>query len=168
MKDDAPSVPGARIFTPEVVFEIDEGDKTVLLFELLSIDRPDAPFDAKAAADLLQKPGEVKFDDRQAYAVVRALDNLRDGNRLDGRHELRTVGEALRRRLQLPLVSVSYELDLPGEPGLTPWESYSGRRESGELLLTGNGSQWRIVAVEKRPGDVDLLKCEPWIDPEAE
>ena len=161
------SVPGARIFTPEVVFEIDEGDKMVLVFELLSIKRADAPFDAETAADLLQTPSAqpVEFDDRQAYAVVRALDNLRDGNRLDGRSELLRIREALRGRLQLP--TVSYELGLPGAGDLVGWISYSGPREAGDRLLTHDGSQWRVVSVEKREGQVDLLECEPWIDPDA-
>ena len=158
------SVPGARILIPEVVFAIDDGDKNALVNELLSIDRPNAPFDANKAAQLLQTPSAqpVKFDDRQKYAVLRALDNLRSGNRIDERSELLRIRDALCGALQLPFAN--YELQLPNSTNLT-WTSYSGPREIGDRLCTHDGD-WRVATVEKRQGHDDLLVCDRWVEPE--
>lgn len=157
-------MPGALVRTPDVVIAIDDGEKFTLTGELYSIDRPGVPFDAVGAAELLQTPSAqpVEFDDRQAHAVLRALDNLRYGNRLAGGSELLRIRDALLGLFPLP--SASYELELPGSTGLVGWTSYSGPREIGDRLCTTEGD-WRIEGREDQPSGVVKLICGPFMPP---
>jgi hypothetical protein len=158
-------MPGARIKTPEIVIEIDDEETFLLTGELYSIDRPNAPFDAAQAADLLQTPSAqpVEFTDTQAHAVLRALGNLRSANRMNKRRELMRAGRALdgyHPRGQ----AISYNLVLGDQAKDRRWESYSGPYEAGDRLTVPEGD-WRVVDRDDGATPPKLF-CEPFVVPE--
>lgn len=118
--------------------------------------------DAVEVADLLQTPPSqpIKPNDAQAFALLRALDNLRWAGDLDGKRELLRLRDCLVSKYG---VTVSYELQLKVDDEVVRWTSYSGTFEVGDRLRTTSGLGWRVTHRVSRGPETDLLICE--LDP---
>jgi hypothetical protein len=148
-----------RIHVEDVVHGVGEAKRRLLASELRATSRKGAPFDAMGAANKIRDAGvePVEFNASEAFAVLRALDNLHNGGRLEGARVLPQLREALIAQLGAP--AVAYELVL-----LREWRSesrfisHSGSFDVGDRLLTAEGA-WTVREGEHRAGKPDLLTC---------
>jgi hypothetical protein len=151
-----------RLSVENAVIEFGEAKSRLLAAELVATARAGAPFDAVGAAQKIKAAGDdpVDFSPAEEFAVLRALDNLRNGGRLDGAQALPRLRDALITHLATP--TVEYDLLLIRD--LT-WEarfvSYSGRFDVGDRLLTTDGT-WTVRELEQRRGRPDVLTCTPY------
>jgi hypothetical protein len=148
-----------RIRVDDAVYALGKAKQRLLVAELAATLRPGAPFDAKGAATKIKAAGvdPVEFNEPEALALLRALDNLHHSDRLAGARVLPRLREALIAHLKAP--AVAYELALVRE-----WRSearmisHAGSFAIGDRLLTAEGT-WTVRELEQRAGKPDLLSC---------
>jgi hypothetical protein len=149
-----------QIHIPNGDFDLDQAETDLLLAELRLSTRPDAVYDAGAAADRLERPNDGEphqFSDPEAHALMRALDNLRWRGHLSNR------GRML--RLRDVLIGTRATRPIPYTLRFTDavtkdenWTSYSGPYHVGDRLSTPYGD-FRVICVERRDHDHDVLTC---------
>jgi hypothetical protein len=150
-----------RIQVLEEVFEVSPGDAIQLAEELRLSARAGAPFDPIAAAEKLEAPGSepARFSRAEAWASLRALDNLRNAL-TDLPEPLPSLRDALFRDMRFQ--PITHDLRLVGstteELSLT---TYSGRFEVGDRFLTRSGA-WRVGEVKRLKGGRERLTCAPY------
>jgi hypothetical protein len=153
--------PRVEIAGPDGVFAISADEAEQLSAELRLTKRERAPFDVAGAARKLETPGSepVQFERAEAWATLRALDNLRNATP-DFPQSLLSLRDAL--FVEMRFQPIAHDLRLVGdtieESSLT---TYSGRFEAGDRVLTPSGA-WRVREVKRLKGGRERLTCVPY------
>jgi hypothetical protein len=156
------------IYVPETTFEIDRAETDLLVAELRLTARPEAAYDAAAAAERVQQaspPEGHSFPDGEAHALLRALDNLHWRSHLTNRSRMQRLREALMGTFGTTPIPYDLRFTDATTEG-RGWFSSSGPYEAGDRLSTPYGD-WRVVGVEEREGDHDVLVCTPFVAEDA-
>jgi hypothetical protein len=152
-----------RVSVEGSVYELGEAKSRLLAAELTATARKGAEFDAEGAARMSRVAVRqtIEFDDAQALAVLRAVDNLRAGGRLRGALALPRLRRALISHLAAPVVEYELTLTRDRVTSEASFVSYSGHYAVGDRLLTPEGT-WTVDGIESREDTNDRLICVPF------
>lgn len=147
-----------RVLVADIEVALSTETATQLAEELGLTTREGADFDAAGAARLLEAPAgdqPIQFDRREGWAVLRALDNLFRGGRLND--ELTRLRETIAD--EIPFEPITYDLFVIGfELEQMSVVSCAGPLDVGDRLLTKEGV-WRVRDVTQLTGGGQGVTC---------